>query len=94
MIPKYSSCLEENAHICVRSPQRRHWQLLNQIDDRLLDPYQFLSFWEITHSDFARICGCSVSTVDHWFSDGQRHREPTLVHKTRLEFVHNRWKIL
>ncbi len=91
MIPKYSSSLEENAHICVRSPQRRHWQLLQQIDNALLNPREFLTYWEITHRDFARICQCSLSTVDHWFSEGCRHQEPTVSHKTRLRFIHSHW---
>ncbi len=74
-----------------RYPNKRHWTLLSELDSHALSPEEFLNHWDVTHADLARICKCSVPTVDRWFSRGKNHREPTAEHKQRLAITHRLW---
>jgi hypothetical protein len=74
-----------------RYPNKRHWNLLSELDSHTLEPEEFLRHWEVSHSDLARICKCSVPTVDRWFSKGKNHREPSEQHKRRLAITHRLW---
>ena len=41
-----------------------------------LSPDIFLARWTLTYLEISQICCCSVSTVEHWFSEGSRRRLP------------------
>lgn len=52
-------------------------QLLAQLLDLpLLTPDDFLARWSLTYQDISQICCCSVSTVEHWFTEGAGRRSP------------------
>ncbi|MBW4474315.1 MAG: helix-turn-helix domain-containing protein [Stenomitos rutilans HA7619-LM2] len=53
------------------------YQLLRQLLDLpLLSPDAFLARWTLTYLEVSQICCCSVSTVEHWFSEGTGRRSP------------------
>ena len=52
---------------------------------------EFLALWGeygITRAHLSLICDCSDSTVNHWFSEGRTHKEPTARHKRLLADAH------
>ncbi|MBW4659699.1 MAG: hypothetical protein KME15_13565 [Drouetiella hepatica Uher 2000/2452] len=52
-------------------------QLLQQfLDLPVLSPDDFLARWTLTYLEISQICCCSVSTVEHWFSEGAGRRSP------------------
>ena len=59
----------------LSDPQR---QLLRQLLDLpILLPDDFLARWTLTYLEVSQICGCSSSTVEHWFSEGAGRRSPS-----------------
>ena len=58
----------------------------NGMDEMTLE--QFLAEWQVNREELAIICECSLVTVNHWFSEGSSHREPTLHHRRRLADAH------
>lgn len=51
----------------------------------------FLEIWAVSREELAFICDCSVTTVNHWFSQGEHRRVPTDKHKQRLALAHHIW---
>jgi hypothetical protein len=52
---------------------------------------EFLDIWNVSREELAFICDCSVTTVNHWFSQGEHRRVPTEKHKQRLALAHHIW---
>lgn len=76
------------------------YQLLQQFWDLpLLSPDEFLRRWTLTYLEVSRICHCSVSTVEHWFSEGSGKRAPAASYQkllaiadfllTNSDFIHH-----
>lgn len=57
-----------------------------------MTPTAFYAKWNVTHAQIARICGCSESTVDRWFSGGKSHRLPAPIHLRRLAEMDFLWE--
>jgi len=49
-----------------------------------MSPQDFYAKYNVSHSTIARIAGCSVPTVDRWFSTGRSRRAPSPIHLRRL----------
>ncbi|MBD3886410.1 helix-turn-helix domain-containing protein [Phormidium tenue FACHB-886] len=43
----------------------------------LLSPDDFVARWTLSYRQISQICCCSISTVEHWFSNGAGRRLPT-----------------
>jgi hypothetical protein len=52
---------------------------------------EFLDIWNVSREELAFICDCSITTVNHWFSQGEHRRVPTEKHKQRLALAHHIW---
>lgn len=52
---------------------------------------EFLNNWDISREELAFICDCSLTTVNHWFSQGEHRRTPSDKHKQRLALAHHIW---
>jgi hypothetical protein len=52
---------------------------------------EFLKNWDISREELAFICDCSLTTVNHWFSQGEHRRVPTDKHRQRLALAHHIW---
>ena len=52
---------------------------------------EFLQIWEVTREELAFICDCSVTTVNHWFSQGEHRRFPNEKHQQKLALTHHIW---
>lgn len=75
-----------------RCPEDEHWQSLDKLSDLLMEPEDFVKYWEITHRDLARIVGCSETTVSGWFCQTKKNqRFPNNYHRLRLAIVHKLW---
>lgn len=76
-----------------RYPGRRHWSAVEQIQVELpqMTPEEFIAHWDVTYSELAVICFCSVRTVKCWFSG---HHSPTLFHRFCLACTHQVWSKL
>lgn len=73
--------------------QREQRLLAVYIDCRFgMTPADFYAKWSVTHTQMARICGCSVSTVDRWFLQGSGYRPPELEYLRRLAEVDFLWE--
>ena len=82
----------------ARPPQRRHWQALKEFRENkpkhpTVELEEFLSFWEVSNSELAEICECSISTTERWFfdKDSSNYRSPTDRHKQLLAEAHYLW---
>lgn len=49
-----------------------------------MSPQDFHVKYDVSHSTLAKIAGCSVPTVDRWFSSGRNRRSPSSIHLRRL----------
>lgn len=56
-----------------------------------MDLEAFLSIWDVSREELAFICDCSLTTVNHWFSQGEYRRMPSDGHKQRLALAHHVW---
>ena len=56
-----------------------------------MDLEAFLNIWDVSREELAFICGCSLTTVNHWFSQGKHRRKPNDSHKQRLALAHHIW---
>jgi len=56
-----------------------------------MELYEFLNNWDVSREELAFICDCSLTTVHHWFSQGDHRRIPTGKHKQRLALAHHIW---
>jgi hypothetical protein len=45
----------------------------------------------MSYGELAQSAGVSLSTVEHWFSSGASHREPSSLYCRQLEIVHRLW---
>ncbi|MBD2028172.1 hypothetical protein [Leptolyngbya sp. FACHB-711] len=81
--------------LAPRSPTHRHWSALKAylqpLRDERMDIEEFLNLWNVSREEIAFICDCSVTTVNHWFSQGEHRRVPTDKHKQRLALAHHIW---
>ncbi|MGV0029357.1 hypothetical protein [Phormidesmis priestleyi] len=50
----------------------------------LLPPDAFLMRWTLTYLEISQICCCSISTVEHWFSEGAGRRSPAASYQKLL----------
>jgi hypothetical protein len=52
---------------------------------------EFLKSWDVSREELAFICDCSLTTVNHWFTQGEHRRVPSEKHKQRLALAHHIW---
>ena len=55
---------------------------------------EFLRIWDVSRDELAFICDCSVTTVNHWFSQGEHRRVPGERHKQKLAMAHHVWTMI
>lgn len=76
-------------------PTHRHWTALEAylqpLDDDQMELDEFLKHWDVTREEIAYICDCSLTTVNHWFSQGGHRRFPSEKHKQKLALAHYIW---
>ena len=81
--------------LAPRIPSHTHWSALRLYlqltHDELMDLEEFIRVWDVSREELALICDCSVTTVNHWFSQGEHRRIPTDKHKQRLALAHHIW---
>jgi DNA-binding transcriptional regulator YiaG len=70
-------------------PDRQHWDELARVSSLFMSPEEFLDNWDVSPQELAQIAGTSLTTVNHWFSEGARSPQP--YHKFRLALIHRRW---
>ena len=84
--------------LAPRSPTHRHWSALavyfQPLQDDRMEVEEFLSLWTVSREELAFICDCSITTVNHWFSQGEHRRVPTEKHKQRLALAHHIWTMV
>jgi hypothetical protein len=49
-----------------------------------MSPQAFYAKYNVSHATLAKIAGCSVATVDRWFSRGKHRRSAMPIHQRRL----------
>ncbi|WP_448286035.1 hypothetical protein [Phormidesmis priestleyi] len=57
----------------------------------LLSPDDFLARWTLNYRQISQICGCSTSTVEHWFSAGAGRRSPAHCYQKLLAICFSRY---
>ena len=76
-------------------PSHRHWSALETylqpLQNERMELDEFLNNWDVSREEIAFICDCSLTTVNHWFSQGEHRRIPTNRHKQRLALAHHIW---
>lgn len=80
--------------LAAKTPTREHWKLFLAYKSRIaqtMEPEEFLKYWSVSYDELAELCGRSKSTVAHWFSKGDHHREPSESDKRRLAEIHALW---
>lgn len=81
--------------IAPQSPTPGHWSALETylqpVQGELMELDEFLKHWDVTREELAFICDCSVTTVNHWYSQGEHRRTPSTKHKQRLAIAHHIW---
>jgi hypothetical protein len=81
--------------IVIKIPIQRHWDAfnayLNPLNEHLMELDEFLRHWDVSREELAFICDCSLTTANHWFSQGIDRRTPSEKHKQRLALVHHIW---
>lgn len=81
--------------LAPQTPTRRHWKALElylqPVDDDRMELEEFLNLWNVSREELAFICDCSVTTVNHWFSQGEHRRMMTEKHKQKLALAHHIW---
>ncbi|MEH2041865.1 hypothetical protein [Nostoc sp.] len=100
---KWSMIALSNCHLAIRMvmgialkiPTQRHWDVLNSylqpLKDYPMELDEFLRHWDVSREELAFICDCSLTTVNHWFSQGVDQRIPSEKHKQRLALAHHIW---
>src|SRR5919202_6020696 len=73
----------------TRSTRLRR-QLLDTIISHIHNPQEFLKYWELSYTELALVCCCSLTTVKHWFSS-KNPRKPKYHHITLLALTHYVW---
>jgi hypothetical protein len=41
------------------------------LDSKLIELDEFLGYWQLSRAELARLCHCSLDTVDRWFVTGK-----------------------
>ncbi|AFY95135.1 hypothetical protein Cha6605_4191 [Chamaesiphon minutus PCC 6605] len=81
--------------IAPHTPAHRHWNALTAylqpIEDDSMELNEFLKHWDVAREELAYICDCSLTTVNHWFSQGEHRRFPSQKHKQKLALAHHIW---
>lgn len=81
--------------LAPRPPTHRHWSAFNAyfqpLDDEQMELDEFLRNWDVSREEIAFICDCSLTTVNHWFSQGEHRRVLTDKHRQRLALAHHIW---
>jgi hypothetical protein len=81
--------------IAPQTPAHRHWTALEAylqpLEDDSMELDEFLKHWDVTREELAYICDCSLTTVNHWFSQGEHRRFPSEKHKQKLALAHHIW---
>lgn len=81
--------------IAPQPPTQRHWSAfkayLQLFGSEQMDLNEFLNQWDVSREELAFICDCSLTPVNHWFSQGEHRRIPTDKHKQRLALAHHIW---
>ncbi|MCY7323717.1 MAG: hypothetical protein LH660_18420 [Phormidesmis sp. CAN_BIN36] len=81
--------------LAPRTPTHRHWKALEAylqpVKGEQMEVEEFLETWNVSREELAFICDCSVTTVNHWFSQGEHQRIPTEKHRQRLALAHHIW---
>lgn len=75
----------------VRVPTRRHWEIWESYQSLQMTPEEFLFLWDVSREELAKLCGKSLSTVNHWFSRGAHRIEPSEDDQRRLAEIHAFW---
>ncbi|MBD2101010.1 helix-turn-helix domain-containing protein [Leptolyngbya sp. FACHB-261] len=57
-----------------------------------MQPQDFYLKWSVTHEEMARICRCSISTVDRWFLQGRNRRVAEPIYTYRLAEMDFLWE--
>lgn len=74
--------------LAPRTPSHTHWSALRLYlqlaHNELMELEEFLRIWEVSREELAFICDCSVTTVNHWFSQGEHRRFPGEKHQQKL----------
>ncbi|MEA5498316.1 hypothetical protein VB834_15050 [Limnoraphis robusta Tam1] len=82
-------------NLASKTPTHRHWEglkiYLAPIDNTQMELDEFLRQWNVSREELAFICDCSLTTVNHWFSQGVDCRTPSEKHKQRMAFAHHIW---
>ena len=55
-----------------------------------MDVFEFYQKWNVTQTQIARICGCSLSTVERWF--GSQRQTPRAIYTRRLAEMDLIWE--
>ncbi|MEP1061056.1 MULTISPECIES: hypothetical protein [Cyanophyceae] len=81
--------------LAPRPPSHTHWcalkLYLQLAHNELMELETFLRLWEVSRDELAFICDCSVTTVNHWFSQGEHRRFPSEKHQQKLALTHHIW---
>jgi hypothetical protein len=81
--------------IAPQSPTHWHWSVLRaylqSLKNERMEPDEFLKNWDVSREELAFICECSLTTINHWFSQGEHRRTPSEKHKQRLALAHHIW---
>lgn len=64
---------------------------LQSLKDERMEPDEFLKNWDVSREELAFICDCSLTTINHWFSQGEHRRTPSEKHKQMLALTHHIW---
>jgi hypothetical protein len=79
--------------LAPRTPPHTHWCALRfylqLAHNELMELEEFLRIWDVSRDELAFICDCSVTTVNHWFS--QHRRFPSEKHQQKLALAHHIW---
>ena len=81
--------------LAPRTPSHTHWYALRLYlqlaHNELMELEEFLRVWEVSRDELAFICDCSVTTVNHWFSQGEHRRFLSAKHQQKLALAHHIW---
>lgn len=81
--------------LAPRTPSHPHWLALRLYlqlaHGELMELEEFLRLWDVSREELAYICDCSVTTVNHWFSQGEHRRFPGEKHQQKLALAHHIW---
>lgn len=71
------------------TPTRQDWKEVKRfLSGFSMSPQEFLAYHpRTTRQQLAELAGCSLSTVNHWFSDSS-YQEPTKHHRAMLAIAH------